>query len=255
MTSSTAGLTSVVPLSWPPAPSEIRLGRDEIHVWCAWLGDFRGDLPRLDDVLSPDERIRAGTFHCAPDRHRFVASRGILRALLARYLPLDAATIRFSYGRFGRPELAGPAGDPPLYFNVSHSGALAVYAVTRACPVGVDIERLREIPDLDAIASRFFPPAEASRLTALPPDRRLDEFFACWTGKEAFLKATGEGIGAHRGLRGGVPPCVPSDWRVQRLWPAPGYVGALAYRHDAARASLWRLSNTTFAWIRTGRID
>lgn len=252
MRTSAVGLWGTVSLSWPLTPPEIRLGQNAIHVWCAWLNDFHGALSRFDAVLSADERTRASTFHFCGDRDRFIARRGILRELLARYLHQDAGTIEFSLGRFGKPYIAGPDGGRQLHFNASHSGGLAVYTVTRASPVGVDVERLREVQDMHAIASRFFAPAEASRLTALPPDQRLDEFFACWTGKEAFLKATGEGIGAllgargpHRALRGEVPACVPSDWRLQRLWPAPGYVGALAYRHDAARVSLWRVSNAT----------
>jgi 4'-phosphopantetheinyl transferase len=245
MTISAVGLAGAVPLSWPLAPCEIRLGPNDIHVWCASLNNCQGALSRFDAVLSADERRRAGRFHFAGDRDRFVARRGILRELLARYLRQDVARIEFSLGRFGKPCVAGPDGGRRLHFNASHSGELAVYSVTSAGPVGVDVERLREIPDLDAIAPRFFAPEKARRLTGLPRNRQLEEFFAGWTWNEAVLKASGEGIGAHLGTRGGVRPCVPSDWQFQRLWPAPGYVGALAYRHDAARVSLWRVSDAT----------
>jgi 4'-phosphopantetheinyl transferase len=247
MTISAVGLAGAVPLSWPFAPSEIRLGQNEIHVWCASLNDFHGALSRFDAVLSAHERTRASKFHFAGDRDRFIARRGILRKLLARYLHQDAGTIEFSLGRFGKPYIDGQDGGCRLHFNASHSGALAVYTITNASPVGVDVERLREIPELDAIASRVVAPGEGRRLTALPRKRQLEEFFAGWTWKEAVLKASGEGIGAHFGARDGVRPCVPSDWRFQRLWPAPGYVGALAYRHDAARVFLWRVSDATVA--------
>jgi 4'-phosphopantetheinyl transferase len=246
MTISAVGHASTVPLSWPLAPADIRLDPNEIHVWCARLEDFYRDLLRFDAVLSPDERTRASRFHFAADRDRFIAGRGILRALLARYLRQDAATIQFSYGRFGKPEIAGADVHRALYFNVSHSDTLAVYAVTAACPIGVDVERVHEIPEMDAIGSLVFSSAEAGRLAALPPDQRFEEFFACWAATEARLKATGDGIGNHLGTRRPEPPLhgsLPSEWRLHRLWPAAGYVGALAYRHDAARVSLWRLSN------------
>ena len=251
MTISAVAFPGTLQSSWPVAPAGIGLGQNEIHVWCASVSDFHDAPSRFAAVLSADERTRASKFHLARDRHRFIARRGILRELLARYLHQDAATIEFSVGCFGKPSVAGTDGG--LHFNTSHSGSLAVYAVTSVCPVGVDIERLRETPNLDAIASRFFAPAEDSRLAALPPHQRSDEFLVCWTGKEAVLKATGGGLGARCGSRLGVPACVTSSCRLQRLWPAPGYVGALAYAHDAARLSLWSISKATLAGSRPAR--
>jgi 4'-phosphopantetheinyl transferase len=256
MAFSVSGLAQTVPLCWPLAPSDMHLGRNAIHVWCASLNDRHGVLSRFGPVLSPDERKRAGNFHFAKDRDRFIARRGILRELLARYLHQDAATIELSVGRFGKPYVAAPDGGRCLHFNTSHSGGLAVYAVTGACPVGIDVERLREIPGLDTIASRVVDSAER-RLTACPRNRQLEAFFASWTSQEAILKASGEGIGADCGARGShralpteLPAGAPSDWRLHRLWPAPGYIGALACRHDAARVSLWRVSDCppTFSW-------
>jgi 4'-phosphopantetheinyl transferase len=246
LTISAVGGAAAVPPSWPLAPADTRLDPNEIHVWCARLEDFYRDLPRLNAVLSPDERMRASRFHFVADRDRFIAGRGILRALLARYLRQDAATIQFSYGRFGKPEIAGPDVRRRLYFNISHSDALAVYAVTGACPIGVDVERVHDIPGMDAIGSLAFGSTEAGRLAALPPDQRCEEFFACWAANEARLKATGDGLAHHLGTRRREPPLrgsMPSEWRLHRLRPAPGYVGALACRHDSARLSLWRMSD------------
>jgi 4'-phosphopantetheinyl transferase len=248
-------------VSWPSAPAEARLGNNEIHLWRVSLNDFQGELPRFHTILSPDERVRASRFHFSRDRDNFVVCRGILRELLATYLHRDASTIEFSYGRFGKPEIAGPFVDRPLYFNTSHSGTLALYAVTSVCPVGVDVERLRPVPEFHQIASRFFAPAETDRLMALPRDKQMQGFFACWTCKEAVLKATGEGIG--RGLTAiqvvlsqqarvlcvvddsHAPLDSHPDWQLQRLWPAAGHVGAIAYRHDAARLSLWKISDSS----------
>ncbi len=239
MTFGAVGVPDTVPVSWPPAPSGIFLGANAVHVWCAPLDNLHGVLSRFYALLSSEERIHARKFHVAVDRDRFIARRGILRELLALYLDQTAETIEFFAGPFGKPGLARPDRIPGLHFNASHSGALALYAVSSGSPVGVDVERLREIPELGDIASRFFGADEASRLTALPPGERLDEFFAVWTANEAFLKATGIGIAAQPGVRSVAPMSVPSDWRLRRLMPAAGYIGALACRHDAAVASSW----------------
>jgi 4'-phosphopantetheinyl transferase len=246
-----ASAVRVMPL-WPPVSHAGRLGADEIHVWCAALGDFCAELPRLQATLSPDEQARAGRFRSPDDRHDFVVCRGILRQLLAQYLGRDAASIDFSYGRFGKPEVTGFQSHCPVYFNASRSGALVVYAVTSACPVGVDVERLRPIPEFKYIARRFFSPFDADRLLALPPDRQMQEFLACWTCNEALVKATGDGMGrgsrsvqvgtpAHRSARGDTR--LPGSWQFQSLRPAAGYVGALVHKADGAGLLRLRVSD------------
>jgi 4'-phosphopantetheinyl transferase len=246
---------STTALLWPSAPSEVRLTDHEIHLWCAALGDFQRELPRLESTLSLDERVRASRFRSFDDRDAFVICRGILRELLGQYLGRDAATITFSYGQFGKPDLTGLPDHSRLYFNASRSGALAVYAVTSACPVGVDVERLRPVLDFQYLASRFFTRFEAEWLKTLSPDRQMEGFFECWTCKEAFVKATGEGIG--RGLRSvhvdpdaHACPCVgddahlPGTWQVQSLRPADGYVGAVAHWAEDARLLHLRVSDS-----------
>jgi 4'-phosphopantetheinyl transferase len=245
--------TSTTDLLWSCATSEVRLAAHEIHVWCAALGDFYRELPRLQSTLSPDEHVRAGKFRSIDDRDAFVIGRGILRALLGRYLGRGASTINFSYGPFGKPDVIGLPDHGPIYFNASRSDALVVYAVTSVCPVGVDIERVRPVVDFEFIASRFVGPLEADRLMTLPPDRQMDEFFVCWTCKEAFVKATGKGLGRSPQVDQGADasPCAGDDshlsdtWRFQLLRPAAGYVGALAHRADDASLLQWRVSNLT----------
>jgi 4'-phosphopantetheinyl transferase len=237
---------------WPLPPAEVRLENHQIHLWCAALDDFYRDLPEFQATLSPDERDRSRRFRSFDDCARFVICRGILRKLLAQYLGRDGSTIDFSYGRFGKPEVAGIPGRGPLYFNATRSGALAVYAVTSAGPVGVDVERLRPILEFEHIALRFLGPFEASRLLALPAGRQMEEFLACWTWKEALVKATGDGLGrvgrsvqtgapAHRGAGDHTPP--PGGWQLQRLRPAAGYVGALVHRAGGARVLRLRVSD------------
>jgi 4'-phosphopantetheinyl transferase len=251
MSGPSARAAPTIPL-WPPAQSAARLRTNEIHLWCAALGDFYSELPRFQDTLSLDERVRASRFHSSDDRDAFVMCRGILRQLLSHYVGRDAATIDFTYGPFGKPEIALP-DQRPLYFNTSRSDALVVYAVTSACPVGVDVERLRSVLDVEYIASQFFTAVEANLLMTLSPDRQMEAFFACWTCKEAFVKATGDSIGrslrsvqvdprihAHPGA--GVQSHVPENWQLQLLRPATGYVAALAHRAEGARLRRLRVS-------------
>jgi len=194
------------------------------------LGDFYSELPRLEATLTPDERQRAGSFQSPDDRDAFVMSRGILRHLLAQYLGRAAAAITFSYGRFGKPEITGLRDHVPLYFNASRSGALVIYAMTSAGPLGVDVERLRPVPELEYIASRFFPPGEAGVLPTLPPQAQIEAFFAGWTRTEAFLKATGGGLAGSQGARHD-----PAGHSFHLLRPATGYLATLAHRTDGAR--------------------
>jgi 4'-phosphopantetheinyl transferase len=231
---------------WPSALSAAHLREQEIHLWCAALGDFCSELPRFHATLSPEERERARKLHFSDDRDAFVMCRGILRQLLAQYLGRDAATIAFAYGRSGKPEITGLQDHCPLHFNVSRSGAIVVYAMTAAGPVGVDVERVRPVPEFDDIASRFFNPGDASMLRTLPADVQMEAFFACWTCKEAFVKATGDGIARDPGLSRLDPerhahPSVEGEprradaWQFQLFRPAPGYLATLAHRADGAR--------------------
>ncbi len=148
--------------------------------------------------------------------------------------------LRFSYGRFQKPALmpTREAPTPELQFNVSHAGGLVLIAVTRGCEVGVDIENVRELKDIDLIARRFFSVRENAALQQLPATHRPEAFFRCWTRKEAFIKASGEGLsrpldsfdvaldGPAALLR--VDGDDASRWTLHDVYPAPGYTGAVA---------------------------
>jgi len=246
--------------SWPPARTDIGLRSNEVHIWRASLDEFHEDLRRFEAVLSADERTRASQFRFATDRGRFVIRRALLRELLGHYLDRSAPNIAFSYGRSGKPSMADVDGRPPLDFTVSHSDGLAVYALTSTGPIGVDVERLQTIRDLEAVATRVLGAAELDGLMALPPDERTGGFLARWTCKEALLKATGAGIGqgltsvyAVPGERvgvlgvGGGELHEASEWQLEQLWPAPGYVGAVAHTCGHARLSLRSLSRAALA--------
>jgi 4'-phosphopantetheinyl transferase len=218
------------------------LGPDDVHVWHASLPVAPGVADTCQSLLAPDERERAGRMLVRTARELFVVGRGTLRALLGGYLSVAAADVRFSYSPFGRPWV--PAGDnrPALQFSISHSGTQIVLAFARAARVGIDIERVRTDADCDAIAARFFKPAERAVLSSLARADRIDAFFACWTRKEAVLKAVGLGITGGLGrlevtcrpgdgarvLRSDLAEVDPARWSLIDLASPPGYRSALA---------------------------
>jgi len=172
------------------APVAEVIGDDEVHVWRIALD--RGDGDSLRARLSSDELARAARFHFERDRTRFLVARAALREILAHYLGASPAEIAFVYGDHGKPALAPPHGD--LRFNLSHSHGLALCAVTRGREVGVDVERIRELDDLEDLARSVFSARELAALHRLPEPGLLAGFFTGWTRKEAFIKALGEGL-------------------------------------------------------------
>lgn len=167
---------------------------DSVHVWQVPL-ETRGEGEEFASWLSADERQRADRFRFARDRRRFIVARGGLRRVLAGYLGVDPSAIEFDYAELGKPNLRQSGVDSGLRFNLSHSGELALIAVTPGRELGIDIERTREIPDALPVARRFFSVAEQERLKGRPECDRVAEFLRIWTRKEAYLKALGRGIG------------------------------------------------------------
>jgi 4'-phosphopantetheinyl transferase len=164
---------------------------DEIHVWSISLADTGQVSPSLTRLLSAEEAARAARFIFERDRARFTVAHAALRDILATYTREDAATLRFLAAEKGKPYLVD---HPDLRFNLSHSGSWALVAIANGRDVGVDIEAIRgERPTVD-IAERFFAPAEVRELLETPEDLRTQAFFACWSRKEAYIKARGEGL-------------------------------------------------------------
>ncbi len=174
-----------------------------------------------DATLSDDERSRAARFRFDRDRRRFVVARGALRELLGRCLATDPGQVRFIYNASGKPELDPECGSR-LRFNVSHSGDLALIAITTDAAVGVDLERIAPQPDGPAIARSMFSAADVDRLNDTPSHLYPQAFLRCWTKKEAYVKARGAGLADAASNLDGTP-----GWSVYTLDPAPGYIGAL----------------------------
>jgi 4'-phosphopantetheinyl transferase len=204
---------------------------------------------RLKRVLSDSVSERARRFHFLRDATRWVMSRVVLRSILGKYLDIEPQAVGFRAGRWGKPELAPPFEQDRLEFNTSHSEALGLYAVAASRRVVVDIERLRSLPDLEAIAERTFSPAERQALGALPQADRLVAFFRCWTRKEASIKALGAGFAYPLerftvSLNPDAParleevqdhPTEVDRWSLSELPAAPGYAAALALEGRPAK--------------------
>jgi 4'-phosphopantetheinyl transferase len=212
--------------SWSIAPESPALGPDEVHVWRASLEADGKVLETYEAFLSPDEHERAGRFVFQKHRVRFIVARAVLRMLLGRYLDREPDRIGFVYGPEGKPALAD--GGASVRFNLSHSEALALYAFTRLREVGIDLEWINPRVAFEDLAERFFTPGEVSSLRALPDHAREPAFFACWTRKEAYMKAIGKGLS------------LPTqDFEVTL---APGEPAALiSTRHDPGQATRWSL--------------
>jgi 4'-phosphopantetheinyl transferase len=178
---------------WSPAPSRLTCPSGRIDVWRVRL-DEPPKAASEASVLSADEVARANRFHFEKDRVHFARCRSALRDLLAIYLDIPAPEIRFEYLTNGKPQLVSEQNPRALQFNVSHSAGMALIAVGSEHRLGVDIEKIRSDVDTSSLAERFFSLRERAGLQALPDDLRVRGFFACWTRKESFLKATGEGL-------------------------------------------------------------
>lgn len=195
-------------------------------------------------LLSDAERQRATRFAFDRDRRRFTVARARLRQLLAARLGTRPESVELTYGVHGKPSLARRFADSGLRFNVSHSDDVAVCALSRGREIGIDVEAVRVIPGADDIAARFFSRRENEVYRALDSRDRPLGFFNCWTRKEAFIKALGEGLyyplaRFDVSLAPGEPARIlrvegtPGDacgWALHSFLPGPGLIGAIAVR-------------------------
>ncbi|MBE9227692.1 4'-phosphopantetheinyl transferase superfamily protein [Phormidium sp. LEGE 05292] len=179
---------------WRCPPQNLTISPDYLHIWRAELDLPTDLLTDLAGNLSLDERQRAEKFYFEKDKKKFIACRGLLRVILSRYLNFEPQKLEFAYSLQGKPELNNIDPEERLCFNVSHSHGLAVYAIALNRAVGIDLEHLRDITDVQQLAERFFSKSESTLINALPESQQKQLFFRFWTIKEAYLKATGEGL-------------------------------------------------------------
>ena len=239
--------------TWSTPQETPRLFPDEVHLWLVRLEGQHLDLQDLRETLSKDEQSKANRFHFERHRRRYVVCRGILRKLIGGYLRQEPSYIRFQYEPMGKPVLDKGSGEG-LQFNLSHSEGVALLALTRHREIGVDVEFLRPISDATQIAERFFSDHECADLRGLASQDQIAAFFNCWTRKEAYLKARGEGIS--RGLDQFCVSLVPQEparllrvqwdpkeverWSMLSLKPTPDYIAALVVEGKDWKPRYWR---------------
>lgn len=221
--------------------SSAALGED-IHVWVVNLRGSDKHVSRCASTVSERELARADRFRFEHLRRQFLLAHGCVRALLAQYLRIPGAKIQFDHQSYGKPYVASPTTD--LRFNQSDSGELAAFAFAFGCELGIDIEALRPMPNMEDVAARFFSHQEVIDLFSLAPEFRTQAFYAAWTRKEAYIKAVGDGLQIP--LDAFRVALLPHDevrlihiaddlgaareWQLHTFDPTAGFLGALAYR-------------------------
>jgi len=227
--------------NWMSPPAAVQLSGKEVHIWRASLAQDQVSVGQLRQILAPEERKKAERYYRSSDRRQSIVARGILRLIISRYLGFPAAALKFTDNSHGRPSLSEELNQVGLDFNLSHSGDLVLYAFTCGRSVGIDIEVVREEFATLEIAEEFFSPDEIVALRSVPEELRAFAFFNCWTRKESYVKALGEGLShplhcfsvslrpdekaALLGVDGDADE--PERWKMYALEPGIGYVAAL----------------------------
>jgi 4'-phosphopantetheinyl transferase len=228
-----------------PTPSS-----EEIQLIFSTLSASRDSEKYLHELLSTDEQKRAACFKYAKHRTSFIVARGLLRIVLGNYMNAEPAAIDFRYGPYGKPEVKGAS---PVHFSVSHSEQMVLFGLRLDREIGVDIERIRPIEDMEDIARRFFSPAECRDLLAIPKQHRTKAFYDCWTRKEAFIKFLGTGLSFPLDrfqvtLGPGDPVRLihvdgqPSKaWFLQDIAPSDSHSAAVASEGRNCQCRVWKL--------------
>lgn len=173
---------------------EIRLLKDEIHIWNFDLDDYLYLIDKFVNILSSDELIRADKFYFKRDKNWFIIGRGLLRIFLNIYSSIQANEIIFCFNKFGKPSISPAHNYEHLHFNLSHSKNFLSIGFVSDVPIGIDVELMKPLKDHLEIAKRFFSKSEVDQLLSFPADKILDGFYSCWTAKEAVIKLSGKGL-------------------------------------------------------------
>lgn len=217
--------TSAIPTIFVPPPLRLQ----QAHAWYIRFGSLAAESEPWLRLLSQEERERTARFRFARDQRRFSVTRALLRVVLGAYLESEPETLVFHTLEHGKPVLGGRHRGNPLQFNVSHSDGMALFGMTVDRPIGVDVERVRHDFEVVTIAKRFFSAAEQREFLSLPLAQQHRAFFDCWTRKEAFVKALGDGL-SH--------PLHQFDVSLAPGEPA----GLTATRPDPTEASQWTMA-------------
>jgi 4'-phosphopantetheinyl transferase len=232
-------------LNWLPAPKELDLLLNDVHIWRINLNSDELQLQSFRETLSSDEIARAERFYFPEHRQRFMAGRGTLRTILGQYLDIAPKQVEFEYQPRGKPLLAAKFADKGLLFNLSHSQDLALLGISYQHQIGVDLEYIRTMSDLEGLAKRFFSAREYEYLRLLSPAQQQQIFFRYWTCKEAYLKATGDGLVQLEEIEIDLTPNQPSkllvsgDWSLSELTPADNFAAAVVVAGSNIHLHCW----------------
>jgi len=238
---------------WLPPAAGLQLDSNEVHIWRTSLDVNPAVRDRLAVVLSTAEQERAARFAFARDRNRYTVARAILRQLLGGYLDEPPQNVVLGTLPHGKPILSAPARIPGLRFNLSHSHEFALCAFCLGHELGIDIEKIRPQVAFEGIERRYFSPKERAELETLPEELRPEGFFLCWTRKEAYVKARGEGLKVPLesfsvSLTPGKPVVLQSSdeerWSLYSIDITAGFVGALAAEGRGHRLRFWEWSES-----------
>jgi 4'-phosphopantetheinyl transferase len=241
-------------LRWDLPPDDWRLSEADVHVWSASLDVPLERLSSYEQTLSWDERSRAARFKFDHHRKRFIVGRGILRAILGSYVEVEPVELQLDHSLLGKPSLAG--FPQKLHFSLSHSRNMLLIAVTGISAIGVDVELIQSVADIESVARHFFSADEARRLMDLPEEERALAFYKVFVRKEAYLKARGAGLSSMiRQIEVSFAPDEPTRirsicgdtqaaacWTLMELAPASGFTGAVAAEAKNLRFLLWQWS-------------
>lgn len=231
------------------------LPNSEVHVLFASLTAPQAQLQLFRDFLDDDELERARICPTVRSTDRFIAARGLLKSILARYIGCEARCLRLRANGYGKPELATPhAAGPVLEFNLTHSNGAAMFVLALGRKVGIDLEFMWSNAPTDRLARRFFSPRENRALNMLPADQRREAFFHLWTRREAYAKAIGHGIqfplpplaNSQYALDPGwqVPKARDTNlWSYLRLSPAPNFASAIVVEGSDWNLRSWAIEN------------
>jgi 4'-phosphopantetheinyl transferase len=237
--------------NWQTTPDLPQLVQGAVHVWRASVCQATQSLDQLAETLSSTERDQIAQLRFEHHRRRSIASRGILRAILARYLHCDPAALQFEYGTYGKPTIANLNASLKLEFNLSHSHELILYAIAQQ-PVGIDLEFVKERTQCDRLIKRYFSIEEQAALNSLSSAAKHHAFCHYWTCKEAVLKAQGLGIFSLKTIQlnpiqeslqplFGTEFCqVINPWCLYSFEPEPNYLASIAIELPKMQLKYWQ---------------
>lgn len=238
-------------LNWLPAPTKLILSSDDVHIWKINLNQSETQVKSFRENLSSDEIARADRFYFPEHRERFIIGRGSLRYILGSYLNIEPSEVEFAYQQRGKPILASQFTKSGIFFNLSHSQDLALCGITYQKLIGIDLEYIRQTSDIENLAKRFFLPQEYELIKSLPDAQKQQIFFRYWTCKEAYLKATGDGLVKLEEIAIDLTPTKPAqlnlvnisgDWQLQELTPADNFQAAVVVAHNRSNFQFWEFS-------------